>query len=42
VEAMWLMLQQAEPADFVIATGIKHSVRDMVEVAFSHVGLDWK
>ncbi|HEV3137019.1 MAG TPA: GDP-mannose 4,6-dehydratase [Pirellulales bacterium] len=42
VEAMWLMLQQSEPADYVIATGIKHSVRDMVEVAFSHVGLDWK
>ncbi len=41
VEAMWLMLQQAEPADYVIATGIKHSVRDMVEVAFNHVGLDW-
>jgi GDPmannose 4,6-dehydratase len=42
VEAMWLMLQQAEPEDFVIATGIKHSVRDLVELAFRHVGLDWQ
>jgi len=42
VEAMWLMLQQPEPEDFVIATGIKHSVRELVEVAFSHVGLDWQ
>jgi GDPmannose 4,6-dehydratase len=42
VKAMWLMLQQAEPEDFVVATGIKHSVRDLVDTAFRHVGLDWK
>jgi GDPmannose 4,6-dehydratase len=40
VEAMWLMLQQAEPEDFVIATGVEHSVRDCVEIAFAHAGLD--
>ena len=40
VEAMWLMLQQDEPEDFVIATGKVHSVRELVEVAFEHVGLD--
>ena len=39
VEAMWLMLQQDEPDDFVIATGEVHSVRELVEVAFDHVGL---
>src|SRR5450755_3504454 len=39
VEAMWLMLQQDEPSDYVVATGIAHSVRDCVEVAFEHVGL---
>ncbi len=42
VEAMWMMLQQNEPDDFVIATGVKHSVRDLVELAFRHVGLDWR
>jgi GDPmannose 4,6-dehydratase len=42
VKAMWLMLQQPEPADFVVATGRGHSVRDLVEVAFAHVGLDWR
>jgi GDPmannose 4,6-dehydratase len=42
VEAMWLMLAQPEPEDFVIATGIKHSVRDLVQTAFAHVGLDWQ
>jgi GDPmannose 4,6-dehydratase len=42
VEAMWLMLQQAEPDDFVIATGETHSVREFLEVAFGHAGLDWK
>ena len=42
VEAMWLMLQQEEPDDYVIATGISHSVKDLVEVAFSHLGLDWQ
>jgi GDPmannose 4,6-dehydratase len=40
VEAMWLMLQQDEPEDFVIATGETHSVRELVEVAFEHVGLE--
>jgi GDPmannose 4,6-dehydratase len=42
VRAMWLMLQQEQPDDFVIATGIAHSVRDLVEVAFGHAGLDWQ
>jgi GDPmannose 4,6-dehydratase len=42
VEAMWLMLQQDEPDDYVIATGETHSVREFLEVAFSHVGLDWQ
>ena len=36
------MLQQDEPGDYVIATGELHSVRELVEVAFSHVGLDWQ
>ncbi len=40
VEAMWLMLQQDEPDDFVIATGKAHSVRELVDVSFAHVGLD--
>jgi GDPmannose 4,6-dehydratase len=40
VEAMWLMLRQDEPEDFVIATGKTHSVRDLVRIAFEHVGLD--
>ena len=42
VAAMWLMLQQDQPEDFVIATGETHSVREFVEEAFSHVGLDWR
>ncbi len=42
VEAMWLMLQQNEPEDFVIATGISHSVQDLIQVAFDHLGLDWE
>jgi GDPmannose 4,6-dehydratase len=42
VEAMWLMLQQPEPDDYVIATGETHSVREFVELAFAHVGLDWQ
>jgi GDPmannose 4,6-dehydratase len=42
VRAMWLMLQQDEPDDFVIATGELHSVRELVELAFEHVGLDWE
>jgi GDPmannose 4,6-dehydratase len=41
VQAMWLMLQQDKPDDFVIATGISHSVRNLVEIAFHHAGLDW-
>jgi len=42
VDAMWLMLQQEQPDDFVIATGETHSVREFLEVAFGHAGLDWK
>ncbi|ASS66728.1 MULTISPECIES: GDP-mannose 4,6-dehydratase [unclassified Paenibacillus] len=42
VKAMWLMLQQDEPDDFVISTGEMHSVRELLEVAFSHVGLDYR
>jgi GDPmannose 4,6-dehydratase len=42
VKAMWLMLQQQEPDDYVIATGESHSVRELVEVAFAHAGLDWQ
>ena len=42
VRAMWLMLQQDEPDDYVIATGEAHSVQELVEVAFAHVGLDWQ
>ncbi|RLG13613.1 GDP-mannose 4,6-dehydratase [Candidatus Pacearchaeota archaeon] len=42
VEAMWLMLQQKEPDDYVIATGEAHSVREFVEKAFDFVGLDWQ
>ena len=42
VRAMWLMLQQAEADDYVIATGESHSVQELVEIAFSHAGLDWK
>lgn len=42
VEAMWLMLQQPKPDDYVIATGETHTVRELVEIAFSHVGLNWE
>jgi GDPmannose 4,6-dehydratase len=42
VEAMWLMLQQDEPGDYVVATGISHSVRDFLEEAFGYVDLDWQ
>jgi GDPmannose 4,6-dehydratase len=42
VRAMWLMLQQDRPDDYVIATGQTYSVRDLVETAFGHVGLDWR
>jgi GDPmannose 4,6-dehydratase len=42
VEVMWLMLQQEEPEDYVIATGEKHSIRDFLDVAFKHIGVeDW-
>jgi GDPmannose 4,6-dehydratase len=41
VDAIWRMLQPDEPGDFVIGTGVHHSVRDCVEVAFRHVGLEW-
>jgi GDPmannose 4,6-dehydratase len=42
VRAMWLMLQQDDAEDYVIATGVPHSVRELVELAFGHVGLDWE
>jgi GDPmannose 4,6-dehydratase len=42
VEAMWRMLQQPSPTDYVIGTGQTHSVRDLVDAAFRHVGLDWR
>jgi GDPmannose 4,6-dehydratase len=42
VKAMWLMLQQDEPDDYVIATGEAHSLREFIEFVFSHAGLDWK
>jgi GDPmannose 4,6-dehydratase len=42
VRAMWMMLQQDRADDYVIATGVSHSVRDLVEVAFGHVGLEWQ
>ncbi|HMD35033.1 MAG TPA: GDP-mannose 4,6-dehydratase [Vicinamibacterales bacterium] len=42
VRAMWLMLQQKQAEDYVISTGKSHSVRELVEIAFAHVGLDWQ
>jgi GDPmannose 4,6-dehydratase len=42
VRGMWLMLQQDQPDDYVLATGKMHSVRELCEVAFGHVGLDWR
>ena len=42
VRAMWLMLQQERADDYVISTGESHSVRELVEIAFGHVGLDWQ
>src|SRR5690242_19862250 len=42
VRAMWLMLQQDVPDDYVVSTGETHSVRELIEVAFGHVGLDWQ
>src|SRR4029450_13662168 len=40
VEAMWLMLQQDEPDDFVVASGREHSIHELVSIAFGHAGLD--
>jgi GDPmannose 4,6-dehydratase len=42
VDAMWRMLQAPAPADYVIGTGVMHSVRDLVSLAFGHAGLDWQ
>jgi GDPmannose 4,6-dehydratase len=42
VDAMWRMLQRPEPQDYVVGTGTTHSVRELVEAAFGHVGLDWR
>jgi GDPmannose 4,6-dehydratase len=42
VDAMWRMLQHGEPADYVVATGKAHSVREFAELAFAHAGLDWR
>ena len=42
VEAMWRMLQQPDPRDYVVGTGVTHSVQRLVEIAFAHVGLDWQ
>ena len=42
VRAMWLMLQQDEPDDYVISTGITHSVKDLVQIAFNYVNLNWE
>ena len=42
VRAMWLMLRQDEPADYIVATGNTHTVEELVEIAFSHLGLEWR
>src|SRR3989440_2499349 len=42
VRAMWMMLQQPTPDDYVIATGVSHSVRDLIQIAFAHAGLNWE
>jgi GDPmannose 4,6-dehydratase len=42
IEAMWLMLQQEHPDDYVVATGETHTVREFLDVAFGHLGLDWQ
>jgi len=42
VRSMWMMLQQDEASDYVVATGVDHSVRDLLEIAFGHVGLDYR
>ena len=39
---MWLMVQRDEPDDFVVATGVTHSVRELCDIAFAHAGLDWQ
>jgi len=41
VRAMWMMLQQPQPDDFVLATGVTHSVKELLQTAFSYAGLDW-
>jgi GDPmannose 4,6-dehydratase len=42
VQAMWLMLQHSQPDDYVLATGVSHSIRDLLQLAFAHLGLDWR
>jgi GDPmannose 4,6-dehydratase len=42
VEAMWQMLQQEKPQDYVVASGIAHSVRQLLEIAFAHLGMDYR
>jgi len=42
VQAMWQMLQHTQPDDYVLATGVSHSIRDLLQLAFAHVGLDWR
>ena len=42
VESIWMMLQESQPSDYVVATGVGATVRDFAEAAFSYVGLDWK
>lgn len=42
VVAMWMMLQAPQPVDYVVGTGVSHSVRDLCQIAFEHVGLDWR
>jgi len=42
VRAMWLMLQRERPDDYVVATGVSHSVRELVEIAFGHAGMNWR
>ena len=42
VAGMWMMLQQEKPDDYVLATGVQHTIQDFLEASFNHVGLDWK
>jgi GDPmannose 4,6-dehydratase len=42
VDAMWRMLQRPQPGDYVVGTGVTHTVRELCEIAFKHVGLDWR